>query len=326
MKLSVIVPVYNIASHLPRCMDSLLGQVYDDWEILLIDDGSDDGLSGPLCDRYAAEHPGLVKAFHLPGGGPGAARNAGLREAAGEYVLFVDGDDYVSPEMMRTLRPFMEEAWDVVIFGFRTDRDGIFQDPPAEKYPYGRTISLSEEPELLLTSPCVWNKLWRADLFRRAGCHFPEGIWYEDFAACAVLLASAERITAIRHVLYYYVVRAGSITHNMNAERNREIITAMEFLTDRYRAKGLYETYREALEGAAVKHVLLMASVRVARIDPDSPVLPELSEYMRSAFPTWSKNIYVRRFPWKHRLLLYLLKGGHYRLVRKLFAVKEGKN
>ena len=73
MKLSVIVPVYNIAGHLPHCMDSLLVQLSDDMEILLIDDGSDDGTSGQICDRYAAEYPGLVKAVHLPHSGCGTA-------------------------------------------------------------------------------------------------------------------------------------------------------------------------------------------------------------------------------------------------------------
>ena len=93
---SIIIPVYRVEEYLEKCVDSILAQTCQDFELLLIDDGSPDG-SGAICDRYAASHPNQVRALHQPNGGAGAARNRGIELAQGDYLLFVDGDDWLAP-------------------------------------------------------------------------------------------------------------------------------------------------------------------------------------------------------------------------------------
>lgn len=99
--ISIIVPVYKAEAVLPKCVESVLAQTFQDWELLLIDDGSPDG-SGGLCDRYAAGD-GRVRVFHKPNGGVSSARNLGMQAAAGEHILFVDADDWIAPELCATL-------------------------------------------------------------------------------------------------------------------------------------------------------------------------------------------------------------------------------
>ncbi|MFR5421203.1 MAG: glycosyltransferase family 2 protein [Oscillospiraceae bacterium] len=94
MIFSVVIPVYNVKDYLPKCIDSVLAQDFEDYEVILIDDGSTDGESGAICDRYAAAHPERIRAIHKPNGGVGEARNVGI-EAPGQYLIFIDSDDYI---------------------------------------------------------------------------------------------------------------------------------------------------------------------------------------------------------------------------------------
>ena len=129
--------------------------------------------------------------------------------------------------------------------------------------------------------------------------------------------------SAIPDPLYYYVVREGSITRNSSTGRNLEIIDAVRGIVEWYRQTGRFARFQPELEAVAVKHVLLTASVRVLRIDPGSPVLKELADYVSGTFPRWRENPYVRAFPAKHRLILALLRARQYRLIRMIFSVKD---
>ena len=112
MKISIVVPVYNVKDYLPKCIDSILVQDCSDCEIILVDDGSTDGESGAICDRYAQAHPDLIRAIHKPNGGLGDARNVGQAHATGEYILFLDSDDYIAED---TLEKLKEQGFDITL-------------------------------------------------------------------------------------------------------------------------------------------------------------------------------------------------------------------
>ena len=120
MRFSIIVPVYNVADYLSKCVNSLLIQRCDSFEIILVDDGSTDGKCPALCDELAAAHPDLIRVYHQSNGGLGAARNTGLRHAEGEYVFFVDSDDTIEPNTLEVLNRRIDETHaDMYIFSFR---------------------------------------------------------------------------------------------------------------------------------------------------------------------------------------------------------------
>ena len=125
MKISVIVPVYNTAQFLPRCIESILSQSFTDFELLLIDDGSTDG-SGKICDAYA-EKDNRIRVFHKENGGVSSARNLGLDNARGEWVTFVDSDDYVSPVILEKCLESVN-GYDMVVFNYQNvegDREAL---------------------------------------------------------------------------------------------------------------------------------------------------------------------------------------------------------
>lgn len=125
--ISIIVPVYNVRKYLHRCVDSILAQTYKNIEVLLIDDGSPDN-SGEICDEYAEKDP-RVRVFHKPNGGVSSARNLGLKEAKGQYIGFVDSDDYILPKMYENLLDLIQsQGVDIAICGYQKElKDGSFE-------------------------------------------------------------------------------------------------------------------------------------------------------------------------------------------------------
>ena len=209
---SVVVPVYQVEPYLERCLDSLLAQTLRDIEIVLIDDGSPDRC-GAICDAYASRNP-QIRVIHQKNAGLSAARNTGIEAATGEYIMFVDSDDWVEPDFCRI--PFeiaKAHAADLVVFqhysvkkwkrvpmdcgnlqeGLVTEEMGIYQD-------YLRFWMVP-----------AWNKLFRKKLFQ--DYRFPEGRYHEDTGITHRLLHTADRIWFDRSFLYNYCSgRAGSIT------------------------------------------------------------------------------------------------------------------
>ena len=325
MRLSLIVPVYNVAEYLQKCADSILANDCTDCEVLLVDDGSTDGRSGALCDEIAAANPALFRVIHKPNGGLGDARNAGIAEAKGEYLVFIDSDDHISPDCLATLsaRIACTHA-DIYTFDFYCEYPGrteVCRDTCA--LPEGRPFTLREYPALLLQSPTAWSRIWKRSLFEQTGVRYPGRVWYEDIRTSGKLFAQAESIEAIHKPLYYYVIRENSITHNRNVERNRQILEAMEDLIAYFRAHGFFESYRNELCQLVIDHVLIAASVRVVRMDRKSPLVQEFRSYTETTFPDFRTNPYLAALPRRKKAAYRLLLHKRYRTVAALFSLKE---
>lgn len=324
MKFSIIIPVYNVKDYLAKCVDSILVQDCRDCEMILVDDGSTDGASGPLCDDYAAAHPELIRVIHQENQGLGGARNTGIEAAAGEYLLLVDSDDYLAPETLEQLRAVVGEySSDIVTFGFVMDENGRLTERHLDNLPEGRVFTLGEVKGLLLAAPNAWNRLWKRSLFLESGIRFPKRVWYEDIRTTTKLFALAKSIVYVPETFYRYVVREGSITRNVNVERSREILDAFEDLLGWYQQQGLFETYYQELSRLTVDHVYLAASVRVLRIDPKHPLLREFLDFVWERFPDFQENPYLRQLPRQHKLLIKLLKRKQYGIIRLMFQIKD---
>lgn len=324
MIFSVVIPVYNVKDYLPKCIDSVLAQDFEDYEIVLVDDGSTDGESGAICDRYAEANAARIRVIHKPNGGLGDARNVGMEAAQGEYVVFLDSDDYIGAGMFRTLAGAIDRFHsDVIDFGFAVDTDGTITKRLVDDLPHNRTFTLAELPQLLLTQPNAWSRCWKRSLFLDTGIRYPSRVWYEDIRTTTKLFAAADSICAVPDVFYYYVVREGSITRNPNVKRNAEILEAFDDLLGWFRENDLFERYYNELSRLAVDHVLLAASVRVLRVDPQSELLDRFQDYVQAQFPDYMENPYLQALSRSRKLILRLLRQRKYRTVRMLFAVKD---
>ena len=215
--ISIIIPVYNVKNYLDRCMDSVTHQTYTNIEILIIDDGSEDG-SGNLCDIWA-EKDKRIKVFHKQNGGLSSARNYGLRRAKGEFIGFVDSDDYISLDMYEKLSEAMEHNIDIVTCGIVLENSGrdkgknrIVHLPDSGKRNVFYTKAEAIEEFLLSRSlsSSMCNKLFRRRLFQ--GLHFPVGRTSEDIPVMFRLLLKSRGVLNIGQVKYHYVTRSDSIS------------------------------------------------------------------------------------------------------------------
>lgn len=225
-RFSIIVPVYNVQDCLERCMDSLLHQeqMEKKAEILLIDDGSDDG-SGPLCDRYAERFP-QVRTWHKKNGGLSSARNLGIEKANGDYILFVDSDDYMERSACRILDRALEQHGEVdaLVYGGVED-DGVQQTHlrrlPVEKRQYadGRAYLL-EHYRTQNMNVEAWLYGYRREFLLSNRLSFREGILHEDVEFTPRALLACREILELPDCLYHYIVRENSICTQKDRTKN----------------------------------------------------------------------------------------------------------
>ena len=321
MKFSVIVPVYNVEQYLPACMDSLLCQQCESFEIILVDDGSADG-SGKLCDAYATEHPELIRVIHQENGGLGAARNTGVAHAAGEYLLFLDSDDTLTGDALRVLeQATASDSPELVIFGYRyVTQHGELPGEPRLSEVTGKPQTLKDSPALLLDSPSACFRLWHRSLFADGSIRFPGRVWYEDLCTTPKALLRARSIVQLDAQLYRYLLRPGSIMRSDDLRRNLEILNALETVRVFYEAQGALERYRPWLSTLAVDSVLAAAR-RVLTADPRADYLPEFVGYLQTRFPDCRGFPELRLLGRKKLILLRLLEGRHYRTAKAIFSL-----
>jgi glycosyltransferase involved in cell wall biosynthesis len=321
--ISIVVPVYKVRDYLPGCLDSILANDTSDCEIILVDDGSPDD-SGAICDRYAQAHPDLIRVIHQDNGGLGAARNTGVANAKGEWLFFIDSDDTIAPESLGVLKEAIRLGGAQVI-GFQFCADDGVNPPRPQSCGFDAAASpfrLSDRKDYLLSLPSAWLRLWHRSLFTESGVLFPSRVWYEDIRTTAKLLPLADGIRVLPDHLYNYLTRQGSIMNNRNLDRNREILEALDDVLNWYRRQNLFDAYRDELCAMTVENVLLAASVRVARVDPKSPLLREFADYTAKTFPDWKQNPYRKRLTRAKRLALALVEHRRYRILKQLFAMK----
>ena len=218
--ISVIVPIYKVEQYLPQCVESLLNQTCPNLEVLLVDDGSPDGC-GSLCDGYA-ERDSRVRVIHKPNGGLSDARNAGIEAAQGDYLAFVDGDDWVEPDAYSAMLAAAERYGAELVCAGRYDEDGKNG---------AQTLGLCPEREELLPAEEVvrrifhwaqldsaaWDKLYARRLFE--GIRYPVGRVCEDVPTTYRLVLRAGNVVLLPKPIYHYRHRAGSITTSAVSEK-----------------------------------------------------------------------------------------------------------
>lgn len=216
--ISVIVPVYKVEKYLEKCLMSIRNQTYTDLEIILIDDGSPD-CCGAICDDMAAQDKRIV-VIHQPNGGLSSARNRGLEIATGEYIAFIDSDDYVTPDYFeKMIKAITDENADMCMCGsVCIDEDGniLYQDLLYEEKCF--TGSQIVNFFVLNLKTAVWNKLFRKSLI--GNVRFPEGrIHGEDLVFFISLLQNDITLITVNNLGYYYVKHSDSITTGMFSEK-----------------------------------------------------------------------------------------------------------
>lgn len=285
--ISIIVPIYNVEQYLDKCIKSIQCQTYDNLEIILVDDGSPDQC-GDICERYAKEDD-RIRVIHKKNGGLADARNHGLEIATGDYIAFVDSDDYIHPQMYeRMMKVAIEENSDIVICDWKKvlpNENDSFEKLNSDKYQLqnvdGKKIQYLyfEEPDSRITYTVAWNKLYAKEIFQ--GRRFPTGKVHEDEFVTFKTLYDAKKIVYLQEALYFYLMRDASIMGKFNVKRF-DIFDAYAEKIAFFSSKGEKELASKTYFMAA--HMLVQYSEWVGKRNKDA------ADVYKKYYKVWKKK------------------------------------
>lgn len=321
--ISIIVPVYNVEEYLPRCVKTLRNQTYPQIEILLVDDGSTDG-TGALCDRLA-EEDSRIRVFHKDNGGSSSARNLGIAAAKGEYLGFVDSDDYVEPDMYEKLYAAMEQYG---VSAAQTGRDEIDPDgsrlpdiciPPREPECIGAEDFLKEL--LMHRGDCSFcTKLIKSSVLEDR--KFPEGVLNEDFHLLVQLLGERiHRIASLPDRGYHVYYRVGS--NSRKADRETFSRVFMDIVDNADMVSGLVEEKYPDLKDAALRFSVFqridyMLHIPISQMNRDNAFYQKVVRYLRKNWVSAMGNPFLSGKNKLYHTLFAIAPKGVRVLHRKL--------
>ena len=318
--LSIVVPVYNVEKYLKECLDSAIVPEAEGYEIVCVNDGSTDA-SPEILEEYRNRYPELIRVVHTENQGLGAASNNGIAAAKGEYIAFLDSDDYYVPNAVPELLTACECGDELCIFDLNEvnnigEQITVYKGCRREE----GVFTLESYPQMLFEYPSRANKIFQKSLFEQHGIVYPSRVWFEDYRTNLKLYPFCRSIRYISRAWYNYRQQPESITHGKNTKRNLEIIDAADDLLAFYQQADLYEKYKTELEYSVFYNVLLTSTDRVNLIDQKSDVQKKLLEYMRERFPEYEQNRYFQKMSMKHKLLHILIKNRQYRLLHIILS------
>jgi len=265
-KISIIIPVYNVEPYIRKCLDSVVNQVYANLEILLIDDGSTDNC-GKICDEFAGKDS-RIRVFHKDNGGLSSALNVGIKNFTGDYLGFVDSDDWIEPDMYQELINAISGV-DIAVCSY-------FKDTVTDSEPIESMRKIMEQviaTENMLLFPLmrdyymgfcgyVWNKLYTASIIRESGLFFDESIKYAmDVLFYETLVTKQKCVGAyIDKPLYHYLQRKGAITKSESYDIKTDILKVYKQVEDllpdehKYWARGFYCYHASVICELALKN------------------------------------------------------------------------
>ena len=308
IKLSVIVPVYNMAGEgkLKFCLDSLVGQTLQrlgcGYEILTVDDASTDGSLDILRD-YEARYPGLVRVFvHEHNKRQGGAKNTGLAHARGEWIGFIDSDDWVTPDYYeKLLRRAEETGADIVGCDYNLTGEHSFQVGRVVKNNSPEQTGILDEERhksLLMRPGSMVIKIYRHDVIREAALDFPEGIFYEDNCAGPVWSLYFTHFERVEEPMYYYYQHDTSTVHTVTEARCEDRMRAASELLAECKKRGALEKYPLEIEYRFTElyYAITLFSYMLGVRHPRLAFVRRLRQGVEEAFPDFKENPYYLQF------------------------------
>lgn len=220
-KISVIIPVYNTEKYLKRCLDSVIAQEYKDLELVIINDGSTDN-SEQLINEYKTKYPELISYYNKENTGVADTRNFGIKKAKGEYIMFLDSDDYIDTALLKNLEDYINKNIDLIKFKLqRVNEEGetseIVPGATFEETTGEEGFNKLYSTDVLLDSPCVY--LIKKEILTKNNLKFMVGTEHEDFGLVPFIIVLAKTMVSVNFYGYYYIQSENSITRNENYKK-----------------------------------------------------------------------------------------------------------
>ena len=319
MKLSVIVPVYNMAAEgrLQFCLDSLVNQTISDYEILAVDDASTDQ-SPEILREYAEKYPGKLRVLtHQVNRRQGGAKNTGLKAAGGEWVGFIDSDDWVTPDYYEKLLRRAEETGadmvgcDYSLVDSHTFEVGrVVRNNSAEQT---GVLDREKHGRLIMRSGSMVIKIYKRQVITENHLDFPEGIFYEDNCAGPVWSLYFKRFERVEEPLYYYYQHQTSTVHHVSEEKCRDRMKAAALMLEQCRERGFLEQYYPEIQYRFTElyYGVTLFSYMLGCPRRKLSFVRELGRGMRETFPDFQENAYYRQYtdPEEQRMIALQMRS-----------------
>lgn len=317
IKISIIVPIYNVEKYLNKCFESLISQTLKDIEIIAINDGSTDS-SYEIAKEYAKKHKNILL-FNNENHGLSYTRNYGLKKAKGKYIMFVDSDDFLDQDCCEKLYTFAEnKKADIVCFDLKfifNNRESIMQSG---------TNELISPTEYILGPGSAACKFYLKSFMKKIDFKFKEGIWSEDVAIIPSLCLHTTKIYYLKDCFYNYFQRDNSITNQKKYNKKSfDVFNSINLLTDIFKTNGRYLEFKEEIEYIYITNLLLNIPLKVYQFKEAKTKLKELSQFMKKEYPKWYKNSHFKKLSFKQKIYCFLFYLNLPSIVHLLYKLKH---
>lgn len=315
-KVTIIVPIYNVEKYLKICIESLVNQTLQEIEIILVNDGSTDN-SGKIAKKYQKRFKNKIIYLEKENGGLSDARNFAIPYAQGEYIAFLDSDDYVEKDTYENMYKIAKkEKSDMV------ECDFYWEYLHKSKIDTGE-IYHSKEEMLEEVRVVAWNKLIRREIIQKRNIEFPKGYRYEDVEFTYKLIPYLDKVSFLKEPCIHYVQRENSISNSQN-ERTKEIFDILNNVIAFYKENNLYDKYEEQLEYIYTRYLLCSSLLRIVKIK-DKTTRNKLIEMtwknLNEKFPNWKDNRILKNGKSMKNLYIKTVNKFTYKIYSKLFRI-----
>jgi len=285
VKVSIIVPVYNTENYLKKCLDSLVNQTLENIEILIVNDGSTDN-SQKIIDEYKELYSNKIKIFNKSNGGLSDARNFAIPHTTGEYIGFVDSDDYIELDMFEKMYALAKtKNLDLVECNFN------WEYPNKIKIDYGIDY-LEKKDFFLFGRVMVCNKLFKTSIIKDNNITFSKSLNYEDIEFFYNLIPYINNYSLINNSFYHYIQRDNSIINNQT-KKTADIFIILNNIINFYKSNNLFDIYKTELEYLYIRFLLGSSFLRIVKIKDKNlrkELLNKSINELYSTFPNWKEN------------------------------------
>lgn len=319
-KVSIIVPVYNTEKYLRKCLDSLVNQTLEDIDIIIVNDGSTDK-SEDIINEYIEKYNDKITYIKQENMGQAKARNKAIEQANGEYLSFVDSDDFVDLDMYKIMyEKAKKEDLDVVICDFNM------------VYEKGKILNRSNYKELsndnvinyILAIPGPCAKIYKTKIWKENNIKFPEGIIYEDLAIIPCLGAYISKVENVNIPLYNYLQRDASTMNAIKYDKKLEnIFPALENMKNEFVKSGTYKKYKEEIEYIYIMHLLHSASLRFLSFDEGIDSVHKIIDIMKKDYSNFRKNKYYKKYNLKYKIVCELIMRKQLKLLQFIIRIRK---
>ena len=318
IKVSVIVPVYKVEKYILKCLDSILNQTLIDIEIIVVNDCTPDK-SFEICKKYASNYKNMKLVEKDENTGLSDTRNVGLQEAIGEFISFIDSDDYIEENMLELLyEKAVNENLDIVV----CDVKKVYENSDKQVVVKSFLSPVFESEEFIISPPMACNKLFRKKMFDEE-FKFEKGLLYEDLDLIPSLILKAKKIGYVDIPLYNYLQRSGSIMYSNNFnEKLLDIFKVLDRVSNKFEKYNKYLNYEKEIEFLYISHLLRTATLRFLCYNDVDEYLVKINNIIKERYPSWNKNKYYLKSSYKMKLICKLAFNKRYKLlifIKKIF-------